>query len=66
MLPDSRISPRDLCLQDGSLVGTGGTASFSDELILGSGIVDVCEGFFVWAESVGGFGGAAGEEVTTD
>jgi hypothetical protein len=47
-------------------VGPGGTPTFGDELILAGGVVDVCEGFFVWAEIVGGFRGAAGEEVTAD
>ena len=36
------------------------------KFVLGSRIVHVGEGFFIWVEAVGGFGCSAGEEVSAE
>ena len=58
--------PGYLRLRHGGLVGSDLTFTLGDELVLRSSIIDTGQSFWVWAEAVGGFGGAAGEEVATD
>ena len=66
VLGNSVTSPGHVRLEHWRLVWTSHTSVLGDELVLRGGIIDVGESFLVWAEVVGGFGCAAGEEVSAD
>jgi hypothetical protein len=66
VLRNGIAGPGYFALQHGRLVRAGGASALGDELVLGGGVVHVREAFWVGAEGVGGFGCAAGEEVSAD
>lgn len=61
MVPHSSIDARDVNLEHGRLVGTGGTSTSGLELVSGSRVVEASKGFGIGTDGVGGFGGGDGE-----